>query len=664
MTWLYWTIAILFGILLAFLVYRKDKQKQAPLRWLPALLRFFLGSLTALLLLAPVFSGLSHEEEKPTIIWLQDISTSSKQSLGGFETKYKTQQAQLLQQLKQRYKVQQFGFGAALYKDSILTYDQKATNITQALEQISTQYQDKNLGAIILASDGIYNQGSNPSFLQLAQPIPVYSIALGDSTTPKDLSLSGMYANKTVALNNSFELFADFTATGLAGKQTTASLIHQGKTIATQNITIGNNNFAGSLSFSASAGQAGPQKYTISIAATAGESNLQNNTQSVIVEVKEKKTKVLLLAQAPHPDIAVIKQALNEASQFELVQNLSGNLPANINEFDILIAYQCAPKEKTKLPTWYIVGTTTSPAALPALKEIAPGITFLNPRSIKPGLKESFNQFTLPSGIRAVLPKMPPISTIAAGMPPAEQTLLTDQSGTAIWNFYPGATPNSILTGEDLWRWSVYEYKNFNNYNTVHELIRQTLSFLQVDKDNRPFKINVLKNNITDNEPAIILAELRNPNGELINEPEAKLSLSSEGKTLNYNFEKSGNAYRLQAGLLAPGDYNLKGTVSWKGTNYEDYGLLHVSNIPLEALRTHADFQLLYQLAQKTGGSFFTQYNFSQLKDSLYNNPQIKPVIHTQSRNKPIIDERWLFFLILALASLEWFLRKYWNMNT
>ncbi len=663
MTWLYWTIAIIFGILLAFLVYRKDKQKQVPLKWLPALLRFFLGSLTALLLLAPVFSGISHEEEKPTIIWLQDISTSSKQSLGGFEAKYKEQQAALLEQLKKKYTVQQFGFGAELYKDSITRYDQKASNISQALEQISTQYQDKNLGAIILASDGIYNQGSNPAFLQLAQSTPVYSIALGDSTTPKDLSLSGIYANKTIALNNSFEIFADFVATGLSGKQTTASLIHQGKTIATQNISISNNNYAGNLSFATKASQAGPQKYTITLAATEGEKNLQNNSQSLVVEVKEKKTKVLLLAQAPHPDIAVIKQALNGASQFELIQNLSGKLPANSNEFDILIAYQCVPTEKSNLPTWYIVGTATSPNALPVLKTIAPGITFIPARTVKPGLKETFNQFTLPAGIRAVLPKMPPMSTIVAGLTPTDQTLLNDQYGTPVWNFYPGEKPNSLLIGEDLWRWAMYEYKNFNNYNTTHELIRQTLSFLQVDKDNKPFKINVLKNNITDNEPAIILAELRNANGELVNEPEARLNLSAEGKTLDYNFEKSGNAYRLQAGLLAPGDYRLKGTVSWKGKNYEDYGLLHVSDIPLEALRTHADFQLMYQLASKTGGHFFTQYNFRQLQDSLNNNQQIKPKIHTHSRNKPIIDERWLFFMILALASLEWFLRKYWNMN-
>ncbi|OJV54742.1 MAG: hypothetical protein BGO31_07180 [Bacteroidetes bacterium 43-16] len=664
MTWLYWTISIIFGILLAFLVYRKDKQKQAPFKWLPAVLRFFTGSLTALLLLAPVFSGLSHEEEQPTIIWLQDISTSSKQSLGGFEKKYKEQQEQVLRQLKQQYNVREFGFGTELFKDSIYTYDQKATNITQALELISTQFQDKNLGAIILASDGIYNQGSNPSFLQLAKPVPIYPIALGDSTTPKDLRLSSIYANKTVALNNSFEIFADIVATGLAGKQTTASLIHQGQTIATQPISINNNDFAQSLSFTASAKQAGLQKYSISIAATEGETNLQNNSQSIIVEVKERKTKILLLANAPHPDIAVIRQAINDASQFELTVSLNGSIPANSNDFDILIAYQYIPKAKLNLPTWYITGANMATGNIATLKEIESGAVVTNERNISAQLKDAFTQFTLPSGIRAALPKMPPLTTTLAGIKTSEQTLLSDQSGGAVWNYYPGTTPTSILIGEGLWRWSVYEYKNFNNYNTTHELIRQTLSFLQVDKENKPFKINVLKNNITDNEPAIILAELRNPNGELINEPEAKLSLSSEGKTLNYNFEKSGNAYRLQAGLLAPGDYNLKGTVSWKGKNYEDFGLLHVSDIPLEALRTHADFQLMYQLAAKTGGSFFTQYNFGQLTDSLKNNPQIKPVIHSQSKSKPIIDERWLFFLIIALASLEWFLRKYWNMNT
>lgn len=661
MTWIYWTLSILFGITLAYLVYRKDKQKKIPVKWLPALLRAITGTLAALLLLAPAFSGLYKEEEKPTLIWLQDVSTSTTNSLGGFQSKYKEQEANVLAKLKKDYHVQTFGFGSELIKDSIGQYKQKATDIASALEQISTQFQDKNVGAIILASDGIYNQGSNPLFTQLAKPTTIYSIALGDSMVPKDLSITGAYANKTVSLNSSFEIFADVIATGLAGTQTTASLIHQDKTIATQNININNNDFASSVNFAVDAKQVGVQQYTISIAKAGNENNLQNNARSIVVEVREKKTKILLLANAPHPDIGLIKQAIKDASQFELTTILDGNTPGNIQDFDILIAYQYAPKENLNLPTWYIFGAQTPRNALTNIQTKIPGAVLAGSRNAMPQLQAAFMQFTLPQTIRAALPKMPPLSSPIADLRSSDNTLISDQQGNALWSFYPGAIPVSILNGEGLWHWSIYEYKNFNNSNMTHELVRQTLSFLQIDKDNKPFKINVLKNNISDNEPAVILAELRNPNGELINEPEAKLSMTANGKTLNYNFEKSGNAYRLQAGLLAPGDYNLKATVTWKGKTYEDFGLLHVNNIPMEALRTHADYNLMYQLADKNNGAFFTQFNFTQLPDSIAKNENIKTIIHTQSESKPIIDEKWLFFLIIALASLEWFLRKYWS---
>lgn len=662
MTWIYWTVSILFGTVLAYLVYKKDKRKQIPVKWLPALLRALTGTLVALLLLAPVLSGSNNEEEKPMLIWLQDVSTSTESSLGGFRSKYQEQEQQVLSQLRKKYDVRTFGFGNTLIKDSIHSYDQKTTDIATAIEAVSTQYQDRNIGAIIIASDGIYNQGNDPLFTQLPKPTNIYTIALGDSTTPRDLSLAGAYANKTVSLNSSFELFADLVATGLPGTQTTASLIHQGKTIATRTVNINSNDFAGSISFAVAAREKGVQQYTVSVARTGTESNLQNNSRSVLVEVKEKKTKVLILASAPHPDIGLIKQALKESSQFEVTTVLNGAAPANMNDIDILIAYQYPLKEPVNIPTWHILGAQTPANAVSAIRTYAPGATLSAARDAMPQLQPSFSQFTLPLSIRAVLPKMPPLNSPFTGFRSSEHTLLSDQQGNAIWTYVPGNVPISILNGEGLWRWAMYEHKNFNNSNTTHELVQQTLSFLQVDKDNKPFKINVLKNNISDNEPAVILAELRNPNGELINEPEAKLSMTANGKTLNYNFERSGNAYRLQAGLLAPGDYNLKGTVTLNGKPYDDIGLLHVNNIPMEALRTHADYNLMYQLAHKNNGAFFTQYNFTQLPDSIGKNEHIKTIIHTRTENKPVVDEKWLFFLIIALASAEWFLRKYWSM--
>jgi len=109
MTWLYWTIAILFGLLLAVLTYRKDKHKDIPVKWLPAALRFFIGSMTALLLLAPAFPGMSNSAERPQIIWLQDISTSVQQSLGQYAGTFRTTEQKVIDQLSAKYTVSVYG---------------------------------------------------------------------------------------------------------------------------------------------------------------------------------------------------------------------------------------------------------------------------------------------------------------------------------------------------------------------------------------------------------------------------------------------------------------------------------------------------------------------------------------------------------------------------
>ncbi|RQO31277.1 hypothetical protein DBR32_04730 [Taibaiella sp. KBW10] len=649
---------------MAFLVYRKDKQKDVPVKWLPALLRFIAGSLTAGLLLAPAFSGLNNTEEKPTIIWLQDVSTSTKNALSQYQEKYQATQKATLAQLNKNYQVQIIGFGNTSIKDSIYTYTQKSTDIASAIERAAEQNQDKNIGAIIIASDGIYNEGSNPLFLQLPKPIPLYTIALGDSTTPKDIRINALHTNKTVSLGSTFEIFADIIATGLAGEQTTVSLNHNGKVLATQSLQINSINEASSISFNVVASTKGLQHYTVSVAKTGAEQNIQNNTQSAIVEVTEEKINVLLLAAAPHPDIAVIQNALKDAGQYKVDVVLNGSIPGNLKEYNVLIAYQFyAGTDLDNIPAWYILGPQNNPGLTKRIMSLTGTSPIASANEPMALLNQSFNLYTLPANIKQTLPKMPPLTGVLFQMKPGSNPLLSDQSGNSIWSYNPGKVPFSILNGTGLWRWNIYEYKNFKTQQTTPELIRQTVGFLQSPKDNKPFKLILPKHNLSDSEPLVVLAELRNSTGDLINTPEVILSVAGTGKDMNYNFEKTGNSYRLQAGLLASGTYRLTAKVSYNGKTYEDYGLCYVSDVPLEALRTQSDYELLFQMAQKSQGRFFTQYNFNNLTDSLKKDGNIKIKIHSKSEIHPLIDLKWLFFLIIAIAASEWFLRKFWGMT-
>lgn len=663
MTWLYWTIAILFGLLLAVLTYRKDKNKDIPVKWLPAALRFLTGSLTALLLLAPAFPGMSHREERPHIIWLQDVSSSTQQSLGQYAATFRSKEKKVLEKLSQKYTVTTYGFGSKLIKDSIYTYTEKATDIAGALSDIANQNQDKNIGAIVVASDGIFNQGANPVFIQLPNPIPVYTVALGDSTTPIDTRIEAIHTNKTATLNSTIEIFSDIVITGLAGTQATVTLSQNNKTIATQTINVSGNSYTGSISFNTTAQPAGPQRYTISIAPANGERNLRNNSISAIVEVTEKKGRILLLAAAPHPDIATIHSALKTSGQYTVDLSVNGSIPGELNQYQAAIAYQYYPASGLgDLPVWYILGTQSN---ADILKKVGSLTGNLNPapRALNPVLNAGFNLYTLPATARQSIPKMPPLNGIGLNLKPGNSSILNDAGGNRLWSYHQGSPSYSILNGDGLWRWNIYEYKNFRNQQTTTELIRQTINFLQAAKDDKPFRIVLPKNNLTDNEALIVLAELRNPNGTLNNTPEATLTLKNLSNSLTYNFEKAGNSYRADAGLLAAGTYNLSAKVSLNGKTYEDYALCYISDIPLEALRTQADYALMHQLAQQHQGGFFTQYTIEALADSLMANQNIQTKIHSRIEDKPLVSYKWLFFLIIALAGTEWFLRKFWGMT-
>lgn len=78
----------------------------------------------------------------------------------------------------------------------------------------------------------------------------------------------------------------------------------------------------------------------------------------------------------------------------------------------------------------------------------------------------------------------------------------------------------------------------------------------------------------------------------------------------------------------------------------------------LEALNPTADFNLLRQLSQQTGGQFFTGNQFGDLQKYLLNR-QVPDRLRASEELRESINLRWLFFVLLLLLTAEWGLRKY-----
>src|SRR5690606_2573106 len=208
----------------------------------------------------------------------------------------------------------------------------------------------------------------------------------------------------------------------------------------------------------------------------------------------------------------------------------------------------------------------------------------------------------LPQNIRAVADRLPPI-TVPAGkiqLAPGAQALLVDKNNSEfpLWALQQGAVPTAIVTGDGLWRWRMYEFKNFGNTNIVDECIRQTISFLSTADAGKPFRVTLPKYVWSDQEPVIFNAYLRNANNEPVNEPEVSITIKdSSGNETPYSFEKAGNAYQLNIGIRAGGAYNYSATTVYNGKDLTATGTFVVESIPLELMETGADYDMLYSLA-------------------------------------------------------------------
>jgi hypothetical protein len=675
MQWLMLITAVILSLGAGYWVYRADRKRAVPYPFLTAGLRTLIFLSGFLLLLAPSFNVTKNETQQPVVVVLQDNSTSVPDALKGDTAAYRRDMQELLDKLGEQYRVVALPFGAGIQPaDSLFTYGQPATDLSAALERVAEVYGQQNLGAVILASDGRYNQGNNPVFQKLPVQVPVYTVALGDSTVHVDLAIRHVYANKTVSVNGEFEVKADLRALRCEGYEGKARLLEDGRVVAYDTFTVTEEErFYRTLSFRVSAGKPGLHRYVVEVPAIAGEPLVDNNRREVFVEVVDEKKRVLIAAAAPHPDVSTLRSVLGAVSDYRLTVSASGELPGGLDSFSTIILHnlpatpgQAAAVVAARSPLWLISSTQVNPGVLRPLQNVAGWQTApVAPRTMLPEYNPAFAAFIVPANIRAVTERLPPLYA-PAGIPqaPPNAEVLFGQrqaEGAPLWWLRPGTRPVAVLAGEGLWRWRLQEYRHFETHTVIDECIRQTVQLLSAQGNEQPFLAAPDRQIWNDQEAVWFHARLLNPNNEEINTPDATLVIrDSAGKEQSWHFERAGNVYRINTGVRQGGRYTYTASVAYNGNTYTAKGGFAVESVPLERMESGANYGLLYNLARKYKGSFVTHDLTLSLRDSIAANDQIRPEIRSTTSILHLIDRKWFFFLLLLFAAAEWLLRKYW----
>ena len=652
-----------------------------------ATLRGLVISLIAFLLLAPMTRLITKQSEKPIILFAVDNSESiiAGNDSSFYTTDFMAQLNKLAKSFGNRYEVNVVYVGEEdryQKRDDLLiapTYSDKSTKLSSVFDNISMLYAHRNIGAMVLCSDGIYNAGSNPSYKAETANFPVYTIGLGNPESQTDLFIADLHFNRQVYRGNSFPIEVKVAANKLNGQQTVVKVFEKENEIFSKNIDIKSSQYFETVRFNIEAKETGLHHYKITLSELEGEISYKNNNSSFYVDVVDTREKIAIVYHAPHPDIAAIRHSLENIDKYEVEVFDVQNFKNRTEEYSLLILHQIpsiknqeqpiiAQALQNRISTLFIVGKSTD---LSLFNQLKTGISITQSKGLfneaMPLYNDNFTTFTFSEESRNRLQNFTPLQTFFGEYQTSiSANVFLYQKIAGVATPYPLIVFNDIngskigvITGTGLWQWRLYNHLYANNDDAFNEIITKITQYLSVKSDKSFFRVST-QQLFDENENVCFNAELYNDAYELVNDHDVTLTITNqEGIKYDYRFSKQFNAYYLNIGKLPAGNYSWHASTSIGNKNYSKSGQFSVREVMIEVTNLVANHAVLQSVSQVTNGKFYTPDNMSDIENEIKNNDNIKPVVSYNKSYHLILDSPIYFIFIILLFGIEWFLRKW-----
>ena len=676
-------LCLVLGIVCAWLLYRRSGEKHGWSRSLVlalSTLRAVAIAFIAFFLLEPMVRIWLTEVRKPVVVIAHDGSASlaAAGDTAALRTTYREALENLAVRVGEKYEVRSFTYGAGVSEG--LNFDQREgqTDMDQVLHEVYDRFGGADLGAVILDGDGIYNRGRDPRFAAERLSVPVYTIALGDTTVRPDLALKAADHNRIAFLGNEVPVVARVEARHLAGARSRVSVSQGEAELAAKDLAVTGDPLFVEVPLLIKPTKPGLQRFTVALRPVEGEATLVNNNVDIYIDVVDDRQKVLLLAAAPHPDIAALRGALAKLEGYETTLAYAADFNGKAEDYDLIILHQLpSPQQgvqpllqraaERKVPLLFILGLRTDMAAFSAT---GAGVEVSGTRHMTADAQAVFNKefslFTITPEEARTYERLPPLQVPFGGYETTMGTMpLFTQRVGMVRTAYPlvafkqdGERHLATVCGEGLWRWRLAEQQQDGTTDAFDKLIHKLTQFLALKVDKSRFRVSHAPE-FAEGEAVILNAELYNASYELVNAADASVTLKDEeGKEYPYAFSRAGNAYRLDAGSLPAGRYTYTARTELDKERLTATGELLVKALMAERSSTVADHGLLADLAVKSGGRMVKPAELDSIVTVLGMREQLVSRSYRQASYSDLIGLRWLFFVLLALLAVEWILRR------
>ena len=678
-----------------------------PRRSALGILRFLAFFLIIFLLFEPIFQKTTTRTVDPVIGVLVDRSESMAMadSLVGNSGPGTSDLMASLRSATSGMEARFFGFGSRPDPvgdlDSIdFTLDR--TNLAAALEGASANLSEQPLAAIVLASDGLYNAGTNPLHIAERFPVPIFTVALGDSSARKDVRIEGVITNELTYAGLEVPVLVRIRNDGFSQGPLQVTLLESGSVLSSTTATLPPSGAEISVELLFESGEAGRRDMSVVISRFEDEATYLNNESRFDVRVLDQKKSILLLAGGPSPDVAAFSRLIGKDDTATLTVRTQkpdgswheGDFPEDFEEVDLVLAVgfpgsATRPDEARRLadavaggvPLMYVHDRSSASARLQeSLGPLLPvqlgtsRSTFIDGTIQQTPAAASHAVFDIDDrrdGSR--WRRLPPLSLsesqweAAAG---ATVLATSEIRGIALPDpvlavMRRGQVKTAALTAHGFWRWSLVPEDLESDALRFEQLVGNLIQWLYAADDDRLVRVEPTETSFAEGDAVVLRGEVYDEALRPVSDAALSVQLTSpEGQVFPYEMQPRGNGrYALDIGSLPAGNYSYQATASRDEQDIgQDSGAFSIGRRTLEYRRTQADFDILQQIATRSGGVMVMADDASGLEDAIRNAAGFVPITESSLSQVRLWQRYPFLILILVLLSTEWFFRKRWGM--
>jgi uncharacterized membrane protein len=224
----------------------------------------------------------------------------------------------ILKALSERFTVRTFRFSNAATRttqESDLTFGGSQSRLGAALSGVRQELAGLPVAGLVMVSDGADTADAalGEAILGLkAEGLPVFTVGVGRETLSKDIQVGRVITPKTALKGTTLMVDVVLSQSGFDGQKVTLDVEDEGTLVSTQEVSLPNAGTPASVPVRFTVNEAGPRVLRFRVSPQPGELVAENNAREALIDVRDRKEKILYFEGEPRYEYKFIRRAIPE----------------------------------------------------------------------------------------------------------------------------------------------------------------------------------------------------------------------------------------------------------------------------------------------------------------------------------------------------------------